>query len=1742
MIDQSQFQLIKQLYQGSNTQVFQAIRLSDNKKVILKTASEDLPSVETLTRLHHEYALLSGLEKEITDVIHVYDLISSQNTLILVAEDFGAPSLASYLPSTSFNKEGSQQQAKAPFDFKTNLTIAIQLSRVLKELHQQNIIHKDLNPANILWHKSKQQIKLIDFGISSLIPKEQNQYQNYTQLEGTYAYLSPEQTGRVNRDVDYRCDLYSLGASLYHLFTGRLPFEFEQSIELVHAHIANTPIEPHQIDASIPPILSKIILKLMSKMAEDRYQSAAGLEYDLNLLAQQYDQQTSIGFSLASKDFSSSLQIIQKLYGREEQTAKIMDTFSLVSQGSSELLLISGYSGTGKTALVQQLHKPLTEKNGLYIDAKFDQYQADVPFSAWQKIVRQIVLYILKESEEKLSLWKADILAALGNIGQILIDFVPELELIIGQQSPVPELSGEQALNRFNYVLTSFIKNIANKQHPLVIFIDDWQWADIGSINLLKVVMHDVDIKYFFCICAWRDNEVANTHSYALALKEIKQTQVNITTIQVDNLKSTDINALLSDSLATKADIQPLVSMLYEKTQGNAFFLIQFIKKIAQQGLIFYNHELQSWSWNLEKIEEKNISDNVIHLMTNAILELPGKTQTALQYAACIGNQFDLQTLAIILNLSAKEVSEQLQPGLQHEIILPLSSHYHVSEKLNQNLIKYHFIHDRVQQAAYNLIDQGERKQAHLQISQILLKKLSPKQQHKHIFEIINHLNNAGELFFNSPEGDDQQAVNNAQQVFVKLNIQAGMKAQHATAYLSALGYYQAAISHLQNDAWQNDLHLCQELYLLAAETAFLNQQYEFMESCLKDYLQYADTPLLKANALEIQLQAYVSQNRLNDAVDTALSALSLLGVTMPKQPSNVDIMINLLKTKWAIRGKNFDDLLSTTAVQEPNRLKIMRLLGLTIPPAYWTSPNLVILTVFQMLRESLQYGYSPNTGYAYSWWGITQGAILGDLNKGYEFGEFAIKIAKEYDLNLQQPLFFKAWMTQQFKRPLKESIPVLQKAYSVSLEKGDYEYASYALNNEMQARFNSGEYLNDLCELMPNAHHDLLTFKLGSSLYWNDICWQMALNFNEIGNQNESSDCFLDKGLLKGKAYNEEKELSQHLQVNDASTLFLLYHSKLMLSVFFGNDTKALEYAQQARLYLKAGVGMYAFVLFHFYESIILLKNLVDKSLFAKEKILLKVRANLKKLKHFADASPENHQHRWHLIKAQYLVVRQANDKAMQHYDLAIELADKNSFIHEQALAYELTARFHQSMNRNHLCFLYLKEALNAYQQWGGFAKVNQLQQELKQFKQKTNQTKITSTLYSKSLNTHSKTSSSNVSGTNLDLSTLMKTSQAISSIIVLDELLNTLLNNMMENAGAENGYLLLKKNQQLTIVARRKVEQAKLIQNNEVKEALDQEEDKTNDKVELLSIDIDDAQDTLAASLIYFVERTNSKVVIDNATLSEQFNVDPYIKKYQPKSLLCLPILQKGKLSGILYMENNVTEGAFTHERIELLDLLTTQAAISIENSTLYSHLEEQVAERTKELKVANAKLAQQANIDSLTKLSNRRNFDDLFYREYHRSAREHQALSLLMTDIDNFKGYNDHYGHIEGDYCLQQVANVLPKTFNRATDICARYGGEEFIAVLPLTNKKESLELAEKLRQKVQNLNIPHLNNNNITNNIPENTPNNEPVVTISVGLYHFIPNIEQSIDSVIKKVDSALYKAKLSGRNKVVFIED
>lgn len=1518
------YQIFTKIYESTNSLVYRGCREQDNQPVILKVLKEDYPTPSKLARYKQEYQITRNLNLE--RAIKAYSLEKYQNTLAIALEDFGGQSLDRLL----------KERDLTIGEF---LEIAIQITEGLGTIHGSDIIHKDINPSNIVFNPENKQLKIIDFGISTVLPRENPTIQNPTVLEGTLAYISPEQTGRMNRQLDYRTDFYSLGATFYELLTQQLLFETIDPMELVHYHLAKQPVSPHELNPEIPKAVSGIIMKLLSKRAEDRYQSAWVIKADLEECLSQLQAHGNVSdFYLAQQDISNKFQIPQKLYGRKQEIEKLLTAFERVCANERfqiEMMLISGYSGIGKSALVREIYQPITKARGYFISGKFDQYQRNIPYFAVIKAFQELVRQLLTESESELNQWRQKLSAALGVNCQVIIDVIPKVELIVGKQPPVTSLPPAEAQNRLNLVFQNFIQVFTKSEHPLVIFLDDLQWADPASLQLMQMLMTAPDSKYLFLIGAYRDNEVSATHPLMLTLDEIQKAKAVVNHISLSALELPDINYLISDTLnCTLERGKSLAELVQAKTNGNPFFVKEFLKSLYTEKLLKFNYTQGLWQWNLEEIQVREITDNVVELMAFNIQKLQHQTQQVLKMAACIGNQFDLQNLAIVFEKSPRETAASLREAMAEGLVSPLSDAYKsveldVPQLANELTVDYKFLHDRIQQAAYSLIPAEQKQIVHRQVGQLLLQNTPLHRRAGKIFDIVNQLNWATELIKSQSERDE----------LAQLNLVAGKKAKASAAYESAFKYLNVGLGLLGEDNWLRQYDLTLELCVEVAEAAYLSAEFEQMETLVQVVLQQAKNLLDKVKVYEVKIQACQAQNKPQEAIKTATSVLKLLGVRLPENPRPLHIWLGLLRTKLTLAGKRIEDLSNLPSMTDPYHKAAMRIILSISAVTYFAFPELLLLLVFKQVNLSVKHGNTSVSAWGYAAYGGIL-CFMGDTDSGYQFGLLALSLLDKFNDKalLAQIIYTVNSFIRHWQEPVEEVIKSFLPAYQIGLETGDLYHAAWAAFAYCFYSYFIGKELASLEREMASYSEAIGQLKQEIVLHHHQLYRQIVWNLDNLTELPLQFPC-----ELIGEYYNEQTMLPLHLEANDRNAIFHLYLNKTILCYLFYNYSQAVENATNAINYLDGVKSSLVVPIFYFYDSLARLAVVSSAQTSEQKRLLTHVATNQKKMKKWADSAPMNHLHKFYLMEAERHRVLGQDREARDLYDRVIELAKENKYINEEALANELAAKFYLANGKTKIAQTYMMDARYAYLRWGATAKVKHLEGRYPELLA----IKSEGTATGKSIQTTSEQSSSEA----LDLKTVVKASQVLAGEIVLDKLLEKLMKIVIENAGAQKGYLILDKEGNWVIEAEGSVDS----------------DDFTILHSIPFDVDTDRQMPLLSTAIINYVARTQKNVVLNTAVHEGEFTRDPYIIATQPKSILCTPLLHQGKLSGILYLENNLTTDAFTPERVEVLRILSAQAAISIENSRLYEQLEDynrtleqKVKARTQELQEKNEELA--------------------------------------------------------------------------------------------------------------------------------------------------------------------------------------
>jgi len=1465
---------------GRNT----IIKLQPNDKIVIKTLNHPFPSKNDIQRFRNEYGILEGVELE--GVRKVIDYQQESNTYQLRFEYVEGKTLSQYLESKSLS-------------IIQLISLFVELSKVIGRIHQAGIIHKDLNPNNIIISPDEK-IYLIDFGISSKFTLKQPKLGNPEKLEGTLSYISPEQTGRMNRSVDYRTDLYSLGVILYEALAQQLPFQMPNAMDLVYAHIAEKPLAPHEISPKVPKILSQITLTLLAKNPKKRYQSTTGLIFDLQK-SKRYlaKNQKDILFKLRSNDFSGKLQIPEKLYGRDKEIKTILDAFQRVLAGSIELTVVAGYSGTGKSVLVNETHRPLTSTKGYFVEGKFDQFQRNIPFSAWIQIFENFIDLLLMESDRTLDYWRNLILGAVGNQGAVLTEMIPNLETVIGEQPPVPKVTGQEAQNRFNHVIQNFVRAITNENHPLILFIDDLQWADLASLDLLKTLVTDTENTHFLCVGAYRDNEVPPTHPLVSTLKEIQETTFNLNQIFIGNLDQKAVLEMLSETLQYPQDakLETLNQAILSKTQGNAFFTHQFLKNLYEEELLHFSFEDKAWHWDNDRIIQADFTDNVVDFMIKKVGKLPKNTQVLLELAACIGSRFDLDTLKIIAEKD--QVVSDLEKAILEGLIFPIDNN------------EYKFVHDRIQQAAYSLIDDENKNAVHLKVGQLLLEDTPEDELQDRIFDIVPHFNR-GKYLLHKYEEIVQLA---------ELNLLASDKAIGAIAYDSALNMLQGLLGIIpKQQFWETHFSL---LFSIYNNKAICEYRLGVFEDSQRDYevlQKKAQTPTQIGKIYGEAVYLHTTMNQYFRAIDLAREGLAMLGMDFPKQITMEILGGEFAKVNDSLAGRKIKDLVHLEEMKDPQKTAPFGILNMVIPPTWLAMPEGFAWSTLQMVDLSQKYGNNPFSSFGYAIHALLLSGQPAQYQSGLEYGELAIELNKKYpNVFVKGTIhFFFNCFVQHWKRHKKYNIPLHQVAHQGCSEGGAYVYGVYNVIFYFFQPFHSDISLSEVEE----KFQDFLPFV--EKINDQDVLGVLKLLLQLIKNFHQTTYHPL---VLDDENFTDENYFAELQERNYGNGLCYYYFVKMMLYYTYESYDKALEMAEKLKPYYVYTYGLYHQALYHFYYALILAKVYPSEGIYKQNKIRQNLDEQLSILKNWAENCPENYLHKYQLVKAE-IAQLEGGDwyDIFCLYEEAIRNAQKSEFKAQIAMANELLAN-HLSKEKPVMAQGYLLQAYQLYKQWGATAKVMHIEQSHPElFRQilpiNPAVTHMTQTIVANSQD--------------FDVETVLKATQSLSKKLDLEELLQEMLLLLTKNSGA-NKIVLLHNEEGIWYVE------------------ADQEEGKNLiDEPQLFG-----KYKNIPKQLISYVLRSQEAVLRDDISKDSTFEKDQYIQEKQSKSVLAVPIIRQSELVAVIYLENSLNTGVFHQRRYDLVNALATQLAISIDNTLLYQNMAQKVKIRTQELQNSNEEL---------------------------------------------------------------------------------------------------------------------------------------------------------------------------------------
>jgi PAS domain S-box-containing protein len=1440
----------------------------DRNAVLAVLPAAERPTPGSLDRLTHEY----GLKDDLDDAwaVRPLELVRERGRTMLVLKDPGGEPLHRLLGPA--------------MEVERFLRLAVALSAALGRLHQHGLVHKDIKPTNFIVNSATGQVWLTGFGIASRLPRERQSPEPPEFIAGTLPYMAPEQTGRMNRSIDSRSDLYALGVTFYEMLTGSLPFTASDAMEWVHCHIARQPVPPGERLAGVPAPVSAIILKLLAKTAEERYQTAAGVESDLARCLAQWGSRRRIDtFTLGAHDTPDRLLIPEKLYGRVREIDTLLASFGrVVAGGMPELVLISGYSGIGKSSVVNELHKVLVSPRGLFASGKFDQYKRDIPYATLAQAFQSLLRPLLSKSEAELRTWCDALREALGPNGRLIVDLVPELKLIIGEQPPVPDLPPQDAQGRFQLVFRRFIGVFARPQHPLALFLDDLQWLDAATLDLLEDLLTRPDVQHLMLIGAYRDNEVNSTHRLMRKLAAIRQAGSTVQEIVLAPLARVDLERLIADSLHREPEhVAPLAQLVHEKTAGNPFFAIQFMSALAEEALLTFDHRDAQWCWDLDRIHAKGYTDNVVDLLVAKLHRLPAETRKALQQLACLGNSAEFALLTTVCEDANKHMHGDLREAVRTGLVLR-------SERA------YTFLHDRVQEAAYSLIPEGARGAAHLRIGRLLASRTAAAEIDEKIFEIVNQLNRGLHLI-TSPEERERVA---------ELNFIAGRRAKTSTAYASALAYLAAARTLLTEESWDRNYELIFAVEFDTAECQLLTASMAAAEDRLSMLALRARRVHHIAAVARLRLTLYTTLDRSDRGVEVCLEYLQRGGAYWSPHPTSDEVRREYERICAQLGSRSIEELIDLPLMSDPVSLAALDVLTEVVTPALFTDENLLSLVICRMVNLSLEHGNSDGSCFGYVWLGMILGPHFGDYQAGFRFGKLGHDLVGKRGLHRYQARAYMSFgnLVMPWTRHVQSGRHLVHLAFDAANKIGDLTFAAYSCNNLNTNLLATGDPLGEVQREAENGLSFARNARFG--LVIDIITAQLGL-IQTLRGLTPQFGFFNDERFREGR-------FEQHLQSDPRLALPECWYwiRKLQARFFAGEYSSAVEASSKARRLLWTSPSFFEMAEYHFYSALSHAASCDSARPEQHRQHVEALAAHHRQLEVWAENCPENFENRAALASAEIARIEGRDLDAMRLYERAIRSAHANGFVHNEALANELAGRFYLGRGLEKNGHAHLRDARACYAQWGADGKVRQLD-------------RLYPHLAAPEGHRPAATIGSPVQ--QLDVASVVKASQAVSSEIVLPKLIERLMTIALENAGADRGLLILPAEDDYLIQA---------------------EAQSTGDEIEVALCQKPITRITCPESLLRYVIRSHEGVILDDAAKPNLFSDDDYLRGRQSRSILCVPLIKQQRLTGMLYLENTLASHAFTPDRIAVLELLAAQAAISLENTRLYSDLQEREA----------------------------------------------------------------------------------------------------------------------------------------------------------------------------------------------------
>jgi predicted ATPase/class 3 adenylate cyclase len=1436
----------------------------DDEGVLVKRTSQfGLPQI-ALLKIENE---ASFVDEEVVGFRKVRALEKNDSELLLKLQYIEGLTLAEY------SLHAQQLEEK--------LQLCVNIAKRLARVHNQQVVHLNLNPRHVLIEQTTNEIYFISLGSATHAERKMVIHNKLLYSEADPDYISPEQTGRISTDISYSSDIYSLGVIFYELFTDRLPFGSKTGAAKIHAHIALSPEVPHLI-SQMPEVLSDLIMKMLEKDVNVRYNSVNGVLHDLEKMLSEYQEKGKVKrFKLGENDSSGLIRFTNNLFGREKQIEMMTDVFSKVREGGKDILLVYGHSGTGKSALVDRLYRPVIQDGGFFISGKFDSLKTDVPYFAFSQAFAKLMEIVRVSREANVLQWKAELHSSLHPIGRVLYEVVPGLEELLPNEPELPEINGLEAQARFNYAITSFVRVVSELCKPLVVFLDDLQWTDSLSISLLKNILTNDEIKDILIIGAYRDNEVTVGHVFLQFKMEIQDLGIIPNEISVENLTYDDVLHFVEDSLGhSDKPLNDLASLVHKKTGGNALFVNQFVKSIYNNEMLYFESDTRTWKWDEEKVLRFNIEGDIVNLLLVTVNKLKIDTIAVLKLASCIGNKFHLSTLVQITGNEQDTVYKNLKPAINIGLIIETREG------------TMYFVHDRVQQAIYSLTDDAEKGKFHLEIGRLILENTPEEHLRDSIFDIVNQFNFAKELIV---ETDERKKC-------CELNFMAGNRSQNATAYFVALQYYENALEFLEPDAWHGRYSYASNLYWQAAVAANQCNRPERFNELIEVLDRNATETHDIIKIANIKLQHVIAENDYKKVLEIGLEILNRIGIKIKAKPSQIDVLIGYIRTNMRLGKFSDEQIAALPKIEDEQLITTMAILHHVSLAAYFIEPNMVPLIMFKLIQLTLEKGLGPKSPFAFVVFGYINIAYMNKMEKGIKMGELGYKLSKIVNVENQiaslkqvYNTFISHWMMH-----LGDAIPDLENGFKKGLETGDFEFTSITGQLIIYWKFYAGEPLERVLR-----RGELLSLQIGPL--------NQVMQIERIKLFRQSVLCFIegveDYNILKGPIYDETK-----VNFTKEPAFDLYYHNvnaqKKLLAMTFNEDEIAWKFCCQEKAFMIPVKGSPTEILFYFYENLSITPIYHTRSRSEQKKLLKICRKNIKFINGLLKFSSVNYKHRHDLMLAEYLQLTGENDEASKIYSSAIRFAQENKFMHDEALAWERAGHFYKSIKRMEVVSFYYTNAYKTYSRWGALAKLEQMKQRYRSYL----------SLEEIGLKTN-----------NLDLTTVLKTINLISGELNLENLLKSLMNLVAENSGAEKAYLVVKENNEFLIKS---------------------SVDKSQNDIQVLQNLVYDEFEGISHSVVNYTLRNAETLVLEDASIEIPYANDPYILQHKIKSIGSVPLIVADEIIACLYIENRLVPGAFTKERVEILQVMATQTAISLQNAMLFEQTSKLNEDLTQEI----------------------------------------------------------------------------------------------------------------------------------------------------------------------------------------------